>query len=143
MGSLLKSKRLIFILSVLFPMGLDGIFTLIGQPRGYWKDFTIVNEVSPARILLQIHPLLFLIFGIIYAIIILFLLLKLPWKFALPVGIVTYTGHVWGSSTWIPKLVSMTNIPVPYWYVDEGYFIIAAIMLSFGIFSYYKNHAAG
>lgn len=140
MQSFFKSKRIIFILSILFPMGIDGIFTLAGQPSGYWREFTLVNEASPARILLQIHPLFFLLFGIIYATITVFLLMKLPWKFALPLGILVYTGHVWGNTTWIPRLVSITSAPIPYWYVDEGYFVIVALLLSFGIFYYYRNH---
>ena len=118
-----------FILAVLVPLIFDHVITVLGQPSEYWKDFSFAQEGSPARFLLAQHPAWFFLWGAAYAVLIVVLLRVLPKKAALPLGLLVYMGHAWGSATWIPGS----------WYVFIAYFAILSLVLSWGILSWFRN----
>ena len=128
-----------FIIAVLLPLVIDHIVTLIGQPAGYWRDFSLANEASPWKLLLINHPGLFLGWLFIYVIIVWFLASKLPGKLVLPLGLLAYTGYAWGSSSWIPRILQMLDIQYPdpfHWYVTIGYFVVLSFVLAWGIWKW-------
>jgi hypothetical protein len=58
----------------------DMTITLLGQPAAYWTDsYRIVNEWNPiARWFLTTHPLMFLVYFIIDAVVLIVLVFLLP-----------------------------------------------------------------
>lgn len=130
-----------FILAVIFPLVIDHIVTVIGQPDIYWTNYYFANEGSPFKFLLQHNPISFLLWGTVYAIAMIFILKKLPAKLSLFCGLIIYTGHVWGSSSWISKLLSMINSNIDYWYATIGYFIITSLILSWGLLYWHKKES--
>jgi hypothetical protein len=127
----MKTKNF-FVIAVLTPLLIDHAVTLYGQPAAYWVDHTQMNEAALIT-LLGFGPAAFIVGTVAYALIVMFLLLKLPMKYSLPLGIFAFVGHVWGSSSWIPEILESNNISVSYWLVSLGYFLILSIGLAIGI----------
>jgi hypothetical protein len=126
--------RTFFLFSILVPLIIDHIVTVVGQPSLYWSDFSYASEGSPARFLLVWHPALFLLWGAAYALLVWLLGRKLPQKWVLPLGLLVYTGHAWGSASWIPQILELAGADVSLqWYVSIGYFAILAFILGWGI----------
>lgn len=136
----MSSSRKVFIIAALLPLVLDHVVTLVGQPAAYWANFTLADEGSPAKFLLEQHPAWFVLWGVFYAAVAAILLAKLPKNFALPLGLLIYTGHAWGSSSWIPRLLYMVGFNLNYyWYVTIFYFAVLSIALAFGISVWLKH----
>ena len=131
-----KKGTVPFVCAAILPLILDHIVTLVGQPEAYWKNFSYANEGSPAYVLLAYHPVAFLLWGILYGAVISVLLIRLPKKFTLALGILVYTGHSWGSASWIPGILAKIGLAASYyWYITIVYFAILSVILAFGIAS--------
>lgn len=83
------------------PLCADLLFTLIGQGPAYWQNYHHVNESSPVSLLLEIHPLVYLLFVVLYISVIYqgIKRLKKPWNFVLTC--MALIVHAYGSSTWV------------------------------------------
>ncbi len=112
-------------------MTLDAVFTLAGQPEGYWTNFSRVNEVSPFGFFaLTKNPLLFTVTFLAYMFVVVYLFKKLPHPLDLILGLTVFLGHAFGSSTWIPILYTKFNFPTTFfsnWYTTITYFILLSI----------------
>ena len=128
---------------ILLVMVFDLVFTILGQPKGYWGNYSLVNEGSPLGFsLLSRTPFLFIVFFVFYLVVVYFLLKKLPIIFSLPLAITLFIGHVWGSSTWLPILYRNIGFETFAFYncwLKIGYFIILAMITSFFILRVRKN----
>jgi hypothetical protein len=121
-----------FIYPVILVMVIDFIFTLIGQPASYWTNSSSVNEGSPLGVgLLTINPIYFLIFCIIYLLIIIFLIRKLPLFFGGILALSLFLGHSYGSGSWVYTLLHRLGFDLgnfSQWYFTIGYFIVISII---------------
>lgn len=121
-------------------MALDALFTLIGQPEGYWTNFSRVNEGSTFGFLaLTRSPFLFTITFLAYMFVVVYLFKKLPHPLDLILGLTVFLGHTFGSSTWIPILYAKFNLPqMPFseWYATVLYFVLLSVVsVSIAVFS--------
>lgn len=131
-----SKRNLLILFPLILVMLLDLIFTLIGQPKIYWKAYIFVSEGSPlGHSLLNIHPGYFILFFIFYLLFVLFLVTNLKRPLNLMIGIGFFLGHSWGSASWVPKIFSFLPSLGLYnnWYHTIGYFIFLAIISGFCI----------
>ena len=98
-------SKLILVLPIILVMFFDMTFTLTCQSSCYWQDYSLCNEGNPvASSLLVRGPLYFVLFSVLYAYVVIFLITKLPRPAnILLVGIVL-GAHVHASVTWLPRL---------------------------------------
>ncbi|OHA88477.1 MAG: hypothetical protein A2653_00510 [Candidatus Zambryskibacteria bacterium RIFCSPHIGHO2_01_FULL_43_25] len=119
---------------VLMVMILDGLFTLVGQPAGYWNNPSLVREGSPLGFSLLLHnPFFFILFFIIYLTVVYWGLKKLPIVISLPGAIALFLGHVWGSSSWLSVLYRKFGFEIfdfYNWWLSISYFVVIAIITS-------------
>jgi hypothetical protein len=101
MKKLFNSNPLYF--SFFLPIIVDVVGTVLGQPKEYWLgDFKVVNEALPLYILLNIHPLLFLAFCLVFWLTCTyFLTKKLPHFLKLWAALALFVGHGYNSITWL------------------------------------------
>ncbi|MDD5145321.1 MAG: hypothetical protein PHF44_00510 [Candidatus Pacebacteria bacterium] len=143
------SKNNILILSpVILVMLFDLVFTLVGQPKMYWKfSYEFFNEGSPlGEILLGHHPVIFILFFAAYMFFVLFLTTNLKRPFNIIFAMGFFLGHAWGSSSWVPgiagKLFQIKNPAyINDWYFIIGYFIFISIISGICINIWFKNKA--
>ena len=115
---------------------LDLAFTLIGQPKQYWQDFSKLNEGSPLGVVtLSQNPRFFVAFILIYISLIYILLRKLPLFLSVFLAISFYLGHVYGSSTWVYivfKKISKSAYHYEFisWYITVGYIVMVSFATS-------------
>jgi len=135
-----SKSNILILIPVILVMVLDLIFTLVGQPDHYWKNYGLFNESSPlGASLLSLHPGYFIIFFIFYLLFVLFLIVNLKRPLNIIVALSFFLGHVWGSSTWVTSLVyCYTSINIDSWYLIIGYFIIIAVVSGFCINKWLK-----
>lgn len=96
-NSLLKLFNRLILIVVL----LDGIFTLIGQPFGYWYDYSKLTEASfIGKMLLTWHPLFFTLFLFFWVILMTFLLSKLRPSLSWALFFSLFIGHSLGMWSW-------------------------------------------
>ena len=123
-----------FIYPVILVMLFDFAFTFLGQSKGYWLNYSKVNEGSPLGFsLLSSHPLYFLLFCLFYLLLVIILMKKLPAFLASVFGLSLFLGHVWGSSSWLPRLFYKLGLYNPnnifsHWYFSVGYFIFISLI---------------
>ncbi|GAB4158541.1 MAG: hypothetical protein Fur003_2370 [Candidatus Dojkabacteria bacterium] len=121
----------------------DLFFTLLGQPDSYWNDASKVSEGSPLGVLtLSNSPFTFILFMILYALFIIFLLKKLNFRLALPLGITVALGHIYGSSSWISLLTYKVlghDKAFLSWYLLIGYLGLWACLFSWVIYKMIKG----
>ena len=91
--------------SFLFPMLTDGIVTLLGQDKTYWKNHRSANEASPAYFFMAIHPILYILGAIVWFIGLYLVFLQIPHPFNLIVALGFIAGNSWGSSSWIAQIL--------------------------------------
>lgn len=98
-------SKLILVLPIIVVMFFDMTFTLICQPRCYWHDYDSCSEGNPvAYNLLLMSPVYFVVFSLLYAYLVIFLITKLPRPAnILLIGIVL-GAHLHASVTWLPRL---------------------------------------
>jgi hypothetical protein len=133
-------KRYPFIIAVILPQVIDFIVTSIGQPAEYWQGFQVTNEGSPiADWALHSHYGVFAGGFALYVLITFLLLKKLPWKYALWLGLWIFSAHMWASSSWASTMIAKAGIDVYYWYVVILYHGLLTIFLTHGTLSYYRN----
>jgi len=136
--------------SFFIPMVMDGITTLLGQEKSYWKDYKTVNEASPAYFVLIIHPFLFLAGGILWAIIMYLLIKSLNYPINIILGCLLISGHSWGSSSWITKILKKLNFLNPEsrvsilltWSILILYFLLIGITAGLSISYYFSKFYA-
>lgn len=142
---LYKDNPLFF--SFLFPMLTDCILTLAGQDSSYWINFQSANEMSPAYFFMAVHPMLYIIGGIIWFIGLYWLFLRLKPPFNLIISCAFIAGNTWGSSTWITKMMRETGILVSAnrssilssWTIMIIYIIFIAIIAGISFNQYFIN----
>ena len=122
-GNPFSKNNLTILAPMILVMVLDLVFTLVGQPKGYWQDYGLFNEASPLGQILMLHPAYFILFFIFYLVFVIFLAGFLPKPFNIMVGVGFFLGHVWGSSTWLG-----TIFHGDVWYLTVGYFIFIAVV---------------
>ncbi|MEK7648297.1 MAG: hypothetical protein AAB400_00075 [Patescibacteria group bacterium] len=121
--------RIFTAIGFLLPAVIDVIVTLVGQPPGYWQNYQAVQEGSPGGLaLLSIHPGLFIVVFSVYVALTAFILLRWKNAYTLIFGIAVFTGHAWGSSSWIPVLFHGLN-----WYSMIVYFILISLPLGIAL----------
>lgn len=137
--------------SFFIPMIMDGVMTLVGQEKTYWKNFKTVNEASPAYYFLIIHPYLFLVGGIFWFILMYWLIKLLNQPVNVILSCLFIAGHSWGSTSWLQKILRRNNILNPKnrssillsWFILVLYFLIigvtAGISFSFYFSQLYAN----
>lgn len=143
--SIVKKNPIFF--SFLLPMLTDGILTLVGQNPSYWLDYKSANEMSPAYFFMAMHPLLFIIGGILWFIGLYWLFLKLKHPFNLILACAFIAGNTWGSTSWITKMMREAGFLVATdrfsillsWIVIIFYFIIIGTTAGISISQYIKN----
>ncbi len=86
----------------LFPVVVDVIGTVLGQPKEYWTSgYKVFNEAVPIYPLMQIHPLLFIAFClIVWLSFTYWLTLKLKKPLNLWATMALLVGHGYNSITW-------------------------------------------
>jgi hypothetical protein len=87
-----------------FPALIDGIVTILGQDNGYWTNYSIASDASPAYYFLLTSPWLFLLGSVIWFIFWYWLFKRLKEPFNLFLMFLFIAGHSWGSSSWIMKM---------------------------------------
>jgi hypothetical protein len=81
---------------------LDAVFTVLGQPKAYWENFTNSNEANPiASILLGSTPIIFFIGVLIYSCLLFLVTVKLKKRFRITFAIFLFLAHFFGSASWI------------------------------------------
>jgi hypothetical protein len=138
-----SGKNLSFVFPVLLVMAIDFIFTMVGQPAGYWSNHVFLNEGSPLGIFfLSRNPLFFVLFFILYLLFVFLLIIKLKRPFNIIAGIGFFLGHVWGSSTWIPILVYRYTgqFYLSDWYFTIGYLIFISAISGIFINQWFKSN---
>lgn len=121
--------HLLTIISFIIPAIFDLIFTLLGQPQVYWRNYGAVAEGSPGGLfLLSIHPLAFIGVFAVYLLLVSLVLKKWKNSYTYILGIALFAGHAWGSSSWIPLLFHSSS-----WYCMIGYFIFVSIPLGIAL----------
>lgn len=128
MGSGFKRRFLGLCLPPLVLASIDGILTLIGQSDLYWSNYLFANEANPVfRALLQIHPLAVLGGLAVWLALLCALILLLPTRIALILGIAITFAHTRGSSSWL-----LEHFDLGY-NLANGYYLLCACMLGEGI----------
>lgn len=125
----------------------DGIITLVGQSPSYWLNYQSANEMSPAYFFMAVHPLLFILGGIVWFIGLYWLFLKLRHPFNLMLACTFIAGNTWGSTSWITKmmkdygfLVSTNRLTILFsWTIVVLYFIVIGIFAGLSIAQYIQN----
>lgn len=122
----------------LLPAATDGIVTLAGQDKSYWWNYQLANEASPAYYFLAASPWLFGLgsivwFGWWYW---LFLRLKPPVNFWLMFLFIS--GHSWGSTSWIFKLLKPIGVNNA-WFLAVVYFGFIALFATYCLRVYLKT----
>jgi len=132
---------LFFILPLILVMGLDLIFTLIGQSQDYWRNFQFFNEANPlAGFLLSHHPALFVLIFSAYLILALFLVVNLKRPLNLIFYIFFFLIHSWGSSSWLSELFFSSRADYSGgWYLSIGYFIFISLISGLSLSFWLKN----
>jgi len=136
-----KSKPLswyVILIPLVILMVCDLIFTLAGQPEGYWKDHTLYSEENPiAKILLKLGPMWFIGFFIIYIPTVLLIAFKFKNPYNFLFIMLLFMGHAWASASWVPGFLPVSIkykddiIPIPGWYSCMAYFFAISLISSF------------
>lgn len=138
---IIKSNPLFW--AFFIPGAIDGTLTLLGQSPEYWQNYKLVNEGSPAYIVLATHPALFVLGGIIWFIgwYYIYKRLKEPWNIILTVAFIA--GHSYGAGSWIQKIARGSGIYNYYnrisWYFIVLYFVFLGVTCGLLIRSYFRN----
>jgi len=125
------------------PLAIDFLVTSFGQPSGYWQGLGLTNEGNPfVEPILRLHYGAFLVGFIIYGTAVFLLIKKLPWKWALWLGVFLFVSHTWGSSTWVSTMLYKSGIEVNDWFVTVAYHGLLAVLMCKGIMSYYQKESS-
>lgn len=89
--------------AALVPFALDILLTTLGQPASYWAgERSTVMEANPvAAFLLTVHPALFLVAALCYAIIFTGVIYAFPKPVAWWLSIGLVLAHAGGASSWL------------------------------------------
>jgi len=136
-----SNTNVLIISPVIMVILLDVIFTLVGQPKSYWQNYTLFNEGSPLGQILMLSPIYFISFMIVYIVLISILIVNLKRPFNIMIGIGFFLGHFWGSSTWLYIIIKkLTGIYIMNdWYLVVGYIIVISIISGFCINKWFKS----
>lgn len=83
---------------------LDQALTLYWQPQGYWSGrYDLALEGSPFRRLLELHPVAYGAWVIVWIALFTTAIFLLPRRLAMVVSMGVVIGHTWGTASWIFK----------------------------------------
>ena len=118
---------------IILVMIFDLVFTIAGQPDGYWENYNLCHESSPiGKLLLTIGPIYFIASFVLYMISILVLVIKLPNRFSSILIVAIFLGHAWGGASWVPILYrNFSFAEINKWYLCMGYFIFVSLISNF------------
>lgn len=131
-----------------FPAVMDGIITLLGQHKEYWKKSgRAVNEASPAYYVLRISPWLFVFGSIVWFICWYYVFTILSEPLKIFITLLFIVGHAWGSSSWIMKMMKERGIYtvgnqqsiMVAWGIIICYFSLIAFFATYSVLIYF-NH---
>jgi hypothetical protein len=88
----------VFVIPIIF----DVVGTVLGQPKVYWASrYKVFNEAVPVYPLLQIHPLVFIVFCLgIWLPITYIIVKKLKEPFNVWAAMALFAGHAYNSVNW-------------------------------------------
>lgn len=128
----MKNRSSIFIYPILLVISLDAIFTILGQPKEYWQNYLYAHEGSPLGFnLLHSSPWIFLAFMALYSGAAYLLLKKLPLFWSLVLGLSLFSGHLYGSGSWISTFylkLGLSDSLFVHWYLRVGYYILISLI---------------
>ena len=133
--------------SFLFPMLTDGIVTLLGQDKSYWKNYKSAKEASPAYFVMATHPLLFILASIIWFIGLYWVYAKIPHPINLIIACGFMAGNSWGSAGWIGYILGKKKVYTPsnrlsillYWSILVIYFLLIGILAAIFLSLYFQK----
>lgn len=98
-----RKHRLWLCLPALLCSVFDGIITLVGQPKSYWKGaFGYARELSPMwRALLLRHPCVFAIGQLGYILIVCAMIVRLPGRLSKILAVTMVLAHTNGGMAWL------------------------------------------
>ena len=144
-STLIQANPLYF--SFLFPMLTDGIATLLGQDRSYWKNYKSAKEASPAYFFMAVHPVLYIVGAIIWFIGLYWIFMILPHTFNLIVACGFIAGNSWGSASWIAQILRKKGLYSPenrisiliFWTILVLYFLLIGIFATVFLSLYFQQ----
>lgn len=123
----------------LFPALADGLLTLAGQDPSYWAGSKIVNEASPAYYVLVFSPWAFIIGGLFWFIFWYWLFKRLKEPINIFLMFLFISGHSWGSSSWLVKILRENGVHTLAWYILIAYFALVALAATYCLQIYLKK----
>ena len=98
-----RKHRLWLCLPALLCGVFDGIITLVGQPKLYWKGaFDSARELAPMwRALLVRHPCVFAIGQSVYLLIVCAMIVRLPGRLSKILAVIMVLAHTHGGMSWL------------------------------------------
>ena len=121
------------LIPVMILMVLDFCFTLEGQPAIYWQgDYQCCIEICPfAKFFLKMGPWHFIIAYAFWFAMVCVVVRGCQNRFGIFVVMLIYSGHLWGSTHWLPAFtsallgVSLSDSFV--WFVSVIYFCFISL----------------
>jgi hypothetical protein len=128
-----NKSNFIVLIPLILVMVVDIAFTIIGQSKDYWQNYSNFNEANPmGQILLSAGPIYTVIFSALYILLIIFLIKKLPKPLNIMIYIGFFVGHIWGGVSWLPEILEkFFSIEISEFNSGIIYFIIIAIISGF------------
>jgi len=131
----------------LFPIVVDVIGTVLGQPKEYWiSHYQIINEAAPVWPLLKIHPLLFIVATFALWLPFTYLLTKkLKHPLNLWAALSLLVGHSYNSVAWVRinqkrwgilpgpdnSIITLSLIPMTIYILIIGWFATKGMLRYF------------
>ena len=125
----------------------DGIVTLLGQEKSYWKNYKSTKEASPAYFVMVIHPTLFILASIIWFIGLYWIFPKIPYPINLIVACGFIAANSWGSAGWTGYMLGKKKVYTPdnrlsillYWSILVLYFFLIGILATIFLSVYFQK----
>lgn len=144
MMDLIKFNPLFF--SFVLPQLTDGALTLFGQDKEYWQNHKKVNEASPAYLILQTSPYLFILGALIWFVLTYILVKTLIFPLNFFVSLIFLVGHSWGSGSWLMRIFKKTHFLTPEsrfsislsYFILILYFVINSIISGLSFIYFFK-----
>ena len=110
----------------------DGIITLAGQPKSYWKGaFGYANEISPMwRAMLLRHPCVYAIGFSGYLLIVCAIIVRLPGRLSKILAVTMVLAHTMGGMTWLAYRFRLAY----HWWILVYAFFAAVTVICFDVY---------
>ena len=125
-------NRLLFIAMTQYLILLDSIATLANADPGYWLTHVYTDEINPiGSFFLNQGPFAYIGFIVVYFLIVVTLIAKLPLKWAFGVGILFWIGHTIGFMSqgpyWVWSLLKSDYNAILY--IFAAFSVVSVILL--------------